>query len=201
MSDDENMPKRVVEKLEEYIEQQDVDVEAQVRNRHKYWLLNKWRTALDKYDGPGEAVLVDGYRPSGFQAPIDVPEIAELIIQDPENHVYHFRLKRDETADFIEMPDDPDAPIIIDPISSPASNSDRFLSLGVPDAVTAVFEALDLTGPWDRACPAGTHTPEVINADSKCEFVACKRCELPRRTLTWIGHDVLMPTRKHESEE
>lgn len=169
-------------------------LERKARVRNKYRLLEKWTDALDEYGGPGEAVLVDNYRPSGCCAPVDVPEIAGIVIWDADRRVHHVRLHRDETAKFIEMPDDPDQGIHIDPMTVPHRGVTTMpRSDGVPEAVRAVCEILEVDGPWDRACDDGDHTPKLVNEGSAHEFIACERCELTRSILTWMGHHIPDP--------
>ncbi|GAB3679249.1 hypothetical protein GCM10028857_00280 [Salinarchaeum chitinilyticum] len=97
-------------------------MERRARWRNKYRLLRKWQSALEEYRGPGDAHLVTGYRPSGFVAPIDAPEIAGLAIWDATGTAHHFRLYRDETVAFIESPNDPRAPPLVDPMRHPRSD-------------------------------------------------------------------------------
>lgn len=164
------------------------------RVRHKYWLLERWEQRLEGADAPGGAHLVTGYRPSGFCAPTDVSEIAGLIVLDADRTAHHFRLRRDETAQFIESPSDPEAPIAIDPMSIPVDTS-RYLSTGVPPAVTEHLEALEVTPTWERACEPKAHDWEVVGPDEDTpaggyRSVSCERCELPGKTLSWLGHGV-----------
>lgn len=186
--------------MEQFVEFDVNDPELRARHRHKYWLLNKWRIALEDYEGRGESVLVDNYRPQGLVAPIEVEEIAGLIILDTNGQAHHFRLYRDETAAFIESPEDARTRITIDPVSIPIKD-EVYDSDGVPDVVLSVFDAMDLTGPWEHACPDGSHELEFVNPDSPYEFVACERCDLSRNTLTWMGHDIPRPIREDETDE
>lgn len=161
------------------------DCTLSIRNSHKYWLYDKWRAAIDEYDGPATVDLIDGYRPQGLVAPIDVQEIGGLIIEiNGTNHA--FRLYRDETAIFIEMSDGSKV-FTFDPVSIPTSVHDRIYDTdGVPNAIIDVFETLDLIGPWEEACEDGLHEPEFVNEGSPHEFLRCKQCELSRSTLTWM---------------
>ena len=171
----------------------DARLERKARVRNKYRLLEKWRTALDEYDGPGEATLVDGYRPSGFLAPVDVSEIAGLIVWDEDRRAHHFRLYRDETVHFIEMPEDPDAPITVDPMIDPGGDDTVYLTSGPPPAVAERLDALDVTPRWEDACRDGKHAFEWVNEGSACEFLACEDCGATRSTLSWLGHTVPVP--------
>jgi hypothetical protein len=155
-------------------------------------LLDTWKRRLDAVDAPGEAVLVDEYRPSGLIAPEDVSEVAGLVVWDADGVAHHIRLHRDESATFIESPSDPDAPIGIDPMSHPVDRR-TYLSTGVPEAVSERLDALGVRPRWGEACDDGSHTFVVENAGSKHEFKKCRRCGLPRATLSWLGHAVPRP--------
>lgn len=163
-----------------------------IRQKHKYWLYDRCHAAINEYDGPAEVNLVDGYRPQGLTAPIDAPEIGGLIIEvDGKKH--SFRLYRDETSRFIKIPNNPKL-FTFDPVSLPIAINDLiYLTGGVPDEIVDVFEAMDLTGPWEKACEDGTHESEFINEGSPYEFLSCEHCKLPRSTLTWMGHQITDP--------
>ena len=159
------------------------------RVRNKFRLLDKWESVLDSYDGPGDAALVDGYRPSGA-APVDVPEIAGLIVWDADCTAHHFRLYRDETAYFIESPDDPEARIAVDPMHDPPGNKPIYVTDGPPEAVTNLLDTLDITPRWHNACDDGTHEFTTVNEDSAYAFAQCAECECPAHVLSWLGHAV-----------
>lgn len=162
------------------------------RSRNKHRLLEKWNRALETADAPGDAVLVGGYRPSGLCAPVDVPEIAGLIVWDADRRAHHFRLYRDGTVAFIESPENPDAPVMIDPMVAPAGDSTIYLTAGPPPAVTTRIEALDVTPRWADVCTDGAHDFEIVNDGGRdCyQFVQCEKCETTRSTLSWLGHAV-----------
>jgi hypothetical protein len=134
------------------------------RNRNKYRLLSKWEEALEKYEGAGEAELVTGYRPSGLSAPIDVPEIAGLIVCDTEDQAHHFRLYRDETISFIERPKNPHSSITIDPLCDPVPDNTIYLTNGPPIAVTQRLDVLEVIPRWKDACQDGEHDFEEVEA-------------------------------------
>lgn len=159
------------------------------RVRNKYRLLKKWQETLAEYDGPGEAELVDGYRPSGVQAPVDVPEIAGLIVWDPDGRAHHFRLYRDETVAFIESPEDPNAPITIDPVEVGPDDT-VYLSDGPSLAALDRLDAMDVTPKWSDARQDRHHDFEIINEGTGYEYHSCRHCENSRATLSWLGHAV-----------
>lgn len=163
-------------------------LERKGRVRNKYRLLEKWQSALDEYSGAGSAELVTGYRPSGSQAPVDVEEIAGLIVCDEDDGVHHFRLYRDETAAFIEIPDGPDTAIHVDPMTPPASK--QYNQDGPPAAVTSILDALEITPSWHTACADGEHSFSTKGEDTRFESVVCDTCGHAQDVLTWLGHDV-----------
>ena len=165
-------------------------LERKGRVRNKYRLLDKWKTALEEFDGPGEAALVDGYRPNGFPAPVDVAEIAGLVVWDADRRAHHFRLYRDGGVHFIESPSDPDAPIVVDPMTDPGGDNTVYLTEAPPPAVTERLDALGVTPRWGNACPDGEHDFETANEGHYTAFVQCRKCETSRGTLSWLGHAV-----------
>lgn len=163
-------------------------LERKGRFRNKYRLLEKWESEIRQYSGPGDTELVTGYRPSGGSAPVDVNEIAGLIVRDTDGNAHHFRLYRGETAGFIETPVDPDRDIRIDPMKTRESR--RYVRDGPPTAVPAVLDQLGLTPTWDNVCSDGDHTFVVKNADTPYESVACETCRASQDVLSWLGHIV-----------
>lgn len=159
------------------------------RIRNKYRLLANWQAALAEYDGPGRATLIDDYRPDGLAAPVDVLEIAGLIIWDSTGQAHQFRLRRDETISFIRCPDDPDAPIVIDPVSAPHYTT-VYSSEGLPVAVIERVDALDVTPAWADACDDGAHAFTLVDKETRFERWQCRRCGHSRHTLSWLGHAV-----------
>lgn len=197
MIQEDQQKQELLERLAEQItarEQERPDrrrFERKGRIRNKYRLLEKWETALESYTGPGRADLVTGYRPTGFQGPVDVAEIAGLLVQDESGVIHHFRLYRDETVAFLEIPDDPDDPIHIDPMMPPPD--ERYTRDGPPPAVTEVLDALGVTPKWHDACHDRQHTFVVEGEDTRFESVVCGTCGNKGRVLSWLGHSVPAP--------
>lgn len=190
-SDAEDVLNAYAEKIRKREEQRPrrEQLARQGRVRNKYRLLDKWASVVDEYDGPGYATLVDEYRPSG-SAPVEVQEIAGLIVWDAHNRAHHFRLYRDETAHFIESPDDPNASITIDPMMDEPGDTIVYDTDGPPEAVTDVLDALDITPRWHDACDDGSHEFTTVNEDSKYAFRECEECGNATHVLSWLGHAV-----------
>lgn len=146
-------------------------------------------TALNEYAGPGQATLVTEYRPSGTQAPVDVPEIAGLIVKDADGIVHHLRLYRDESAAFIEIPDDPGAKIRIDPMK-PNGGDDRYEREAPPRAVLEILDTLEVTPTWENTCADGDHDFSIKHEGTPYEVVKCDQCHHGQAVLTWLGHHV-----------
>lgn len=163
-------------------------LERKGRVRNKYRLLEKWKAVLEEYSGPGTAELVAGYRPSGIQASVDVGEIAGLIVRDEDGVTHHLRLYRNESAAFIEIPDDSDARIRIDPMKK--LDVKHYQRDGVPTAVTEVLDALEVTPGWDDACADGEHTFTISGEKTRSEAVICETCGSSQAVLSWLGHTV-----------
>lgn len=143
-------------------------------------LLEKWQAALDDFDGPGAAMLVEGW----------LWCVAGLIVRPTyDGPAHHFRLHQDETAVFIECPEDPDSSIALDPMTNPCRDW-LYHSDGVPQAVSARLDALDVIPRWRDACPDGAHEFETVNKGSQYAYVGCGKCEFSRHTLSWLGHSV-----------
>jgi len=167
----------------------EVQLERKGRVRNKYRLLEKWETTLDEYSGPGWAKLVTGYRPSGIQAPVDVPEIAGLIVWDEDRIAHHFRLYRTERAAFIEIPDDPHAKIWIDPMEKIVDN-DRYVRDRPPRAALEILDTLEITPSWENACADGEHDFITKDEGTPFETIRCETCRNGQAVLTWLGHSV-----------
>lgn len=184
----------ILEKFFEYVREREQQrpreerLERKGRVRNKYRLLNKWQVALDEYSGPGSAKLVDEYRPSGCQAPVDVSEIAGLIVWDSEGRAHHLRLYRDETAAFIEIPDDPNSAITIDPMVNPRRNAIYDID-GPPQAVVGRLDAMEVVPRWRDACD-GQHDFAMTNEGTRFEAIQCQQCGHTRHVLSWLGHTV-----------
>jgi hypothetical protein len=164
-------------------------MERKARWRNKYRLLRKWQSALEEYRGPGDAHLVTGYRPSGFVAPIDAPEIAGLAIWDATGTAHHFRLYRDEKIALIESPDDPRAPPVVDPMRMPRSDPAEH-PCGPPAEVLERLDALGVELTWADTCDDGEHEFETANEETARPFIHCVDCSQKAHTLGWLGHSI-----------
>jgi hypothetical protein len=141
--------------------------------------LNGWLSGIGEPDTPGEWALVSGSRQAGVDA--------GLIIWDADRTAHHFRIYEDGRIFCIGCPEDPDHPLIVDPMSDPWNSYtiDTYLTEGPPPAVTDRLEALAVTPTWADACPEGGHTFESDHGR-----VWCSKCETNRDTLSWLGHAV-----------
>lgn len=158
-----------------------------IRNKHR--LLRRVERALEAQKAPGDYRLVDAHPPTWFPEP-DHYEIAGLFIWDTTGRAHHFRVYRDQSASFIKSPTDPDAPIAVGASASPAVDDTVYSTDGPPPAVTERFAVLDLRPTWKRACADGHHGFELADDGVSSEYHRCKHCELPRNTLSWLGHRV-----------
>lgn len=150
------------------------------------WLLAKWVDELVKFDGPGDATIVDGPSPMGYY-PAD---LTGLIVWDASSSTHQFRLYRDGSVYFIKCPEHPEAPIELDPILDPYPDRTLYETDGVPPAVSERIEALGLLPEWDSACPDGEHDFELIDGFRGHQIHECTKCEARPGRLSWLGHDV-----------
>lgn len=150
----------------------------------------KWRTILDEHEF--DSVLVFDTSRSRWPS-----TLGYLRIQDSTGLAHDFRLSIRETAEFVTIQQNPDANYWYDPMSVYRPGTTVYQSTGVPDAVTEVLDALDVTPLLSDACADGEHEFEQLPQERSPTLHRCSRCENSVSILSWIGHAVDMP----ESEE
>ncbi|WP_336365121.1 hypothetical protein [Halalkalicoccus salilacus] len=116
-----------------------------------------------------------------------------LRVQASDGTAHDFRLSANETAEFVTVHDDPNATYTYDPLYDPFPDPTVYLSGGVPDAVSEVLTALEITPLWSTACSDGEHEFEQIRQENWPTIYQCSQCENSRTVLSWIGHAVDLP--------